>query len=88
MSLTRPKRASLTGERKKKHVFLESLLSLALCFNLVRELLFDCSRVLEYAKIRTVLQSSVWVDLLIPCLAFPRPTLLLYKLKIAKNGLC
>ena len=26
-------------------------------FSLVRDLLFDCSRVLEYAKIRTVLQS-------------------------------
>ena len=27
-------------------------------FSLVRDLLFDCSRVLEYAKIRTVLQSN------------------------------
>ena len=27
-------------------------------FSLVPDLLFDCSRVLEYAKIRTVLQSS------------------------------
>ena len=87
MSLTRPKRASLTGERKKT-VFLASLPSLALCFNLVRDLLFDCLRVLEYAKIRTVLQSSVWVALLIRCVAFPHPTLPLYKLKIAKNGLC
>ena len=29
-------------------------------FSLVPDLLFDCSRVLEYAKIRTVLQSNVW----------------------------
>ena len=28
-------------------------------FRLVPDLLFDCSRVLEYAKIRTVLQSSI-----------------------------
>ena len=28
-------------------------------FSLVPDLLFDCSRVLEYAKIRTVLQSNV-----------------------------
>ena len=27
-------------------------------FSLVPDLLFDCSRVLEYAKIRTVLQSN------------------------------
>ena len=27
-------------------------------FSLVQDLLFDCSRVLEYAKIRTVLQST------------------------------
>ena len=27
-------------------------------FSLIPDLLFDCSRVLEYAKIRTVLQSS------------------------------
>ena len=42
-SLTRAKRASLT-------------LSV---FSFVADLLFDCSRVLEYAKIRTVLQSSL-----------------------------
>ena len=42
-SLTRVKRASLTP------------LSV---FSLVPELLFDCSRVLEYEKIRTVLQST------------------------------
>ena len=32
-------------------------------FTLVPDLLFDCSRVLEYAKIRTVLQSSVYITL-------------------------
>ena len=42
-SLTRTKRASVTR------------LSV---FSLVPNLLFDCSRVLEYAKIRTVLQSK------------------------------
>ena len=45
MCLTRAKLASLTPV----------LLSV---FSLVPDLLFDCSRVLEYAKIRTVLQSS------------------------------
>ena len=39
-------------------IFLASLPSLALYFNLVPDLLFDCSCVLEYAKIRTVLQSK------------------------------
>ena len=33
--------------------------SLALCFALVPDLLLDCSRVLEYAKIRTVLESNL-----------------------------
>ena len=32
----------------------KSLPSLALCFSLIPDLLFDCSRVLEYVKIRTV----------------------------------
>ena len=31
-------------------------------FSLVPDLLFDCSRVLEYAKIRTVLQSTVELE--------------------------
>ena len=53
-SLTRAKRASLT------------LLSLSV-FSLVRDLLFDCSRVLEYAKIRTVLQST-------SCLLYTSPS--------------
>ena len=58
-SLVRAKRASLTGwvKREKKNVFLASLPNLALCFQPCPDLLFDCSRVLEYAKIRTVLQS-------------------------------
>ena len=45
-SLTRAKRASLTRF---------SPVSLSV-FSLVPDLLFDCSRVLEYAKMRTVLQ--------------------------------
>ena len=45
MCLTRAKLASLTP------------VSLSV-FSLFPDLLFDCSRVLEYAKIRTVLQSS------------------------------
>ena len=50
-SLTRAKRASLTGRVRRL-----SPVSLSV-FSLVLDLLFDCSRVLEYAKIRTVLQS-------------------------------
>ena len=46
-NLTRAKHASLTRL---------SPVSLSV-FSLVPHLLFDCSRVLEYAKIRTVLQS-------------------------------
>ena len=34
-----------------------SLVSLSV-FSLIPDLLFDCSRVLEYAKMRTVLQSN------------------------------
>ena len=41
-------------------VFLASLTSLALCFQPHSDLLFDCSGVLEYAKIQTVLQSKVY----------------------------
>ena len=64
-SVTRVKRASLTrptgvwGE-----IFLASLPSLAPCFSLIPDLLFDCSRVLEYVKIRTVLQSTFYLPLL------------------------
>ena len=36
-------------------------------FSLIPDLLFDCSRVLEYAKIRPVLQSSQNYFLLITC---------------------
>ena len=46
-SLTRAKRASLTL----------SPVSLSV-FRIIPDLLFDCSCVLEYAKIRTVLQST------------------------------
>ena len=49
----RAKRASLTVGRVR-HL---SSVSLSV-FSLVPDLLFDYSRVLEYAKIRTVLQSS------------------------------
>ena len=47
-SLTRANRASLTRL---------SPVSLSV-FSLVPDLLFDCSRVLEYGKMRTVLQSN------------------------------
>ena len=46
----------MSGSGSTKPVFLASLPSLVLCFQ-PRFLLFDCSSVLEYAKIRTVLQS-------------------------------
>ena len=45
-----------SGTQDKASVFLASLLSLALVLSLAPDLLFDCSRVLEYVKIRTVLQ--------------------------------
>ena len=51
--MLRAKRASLTVGRVR-HL---SSVSLSV-FSLVPDLLFDYSRVLEYAKIRTVLQSS------------------------------
>ena len=38
------------------YVFLASLPSLTLVFSLAQDLLFDCSRVIEYAKLRTVVQ--------------------------------
>ena len=52
-------RKSRTREARKPHTPVASLPSLALVFSLVPDLLFDSSRVLEHAKIRTVLQSSV-----------------------------
>ena len=55
MSLTCPYEA-----REKKT--LTSLPSLAHSFSLIPDLLFDCSGVLEYAKIQTVLQSKVHRD--------------------------
>ena len=51
MCLTRSKLARLTPPTAVR-------VSLSV-FNLVPDLLFDCSRVLEYAKIRTVLQSTL-----------------------------
>ena len=52
-SLTRAKRARSLRRREKRL----SPVSLSV-FSLVLDLLFDCSRLLEYAKIRTVLQST------------------------------
>ena len=48
-------RASLTRRERLSPVSLS-------VFSLIPDLLFDCSRVLEYAKIRTVLQSNVKSD--------------------------
>ena len=56
-SLTRAKLASLTRPYFKRL----SPVSLSV-FSLVPDLLFDCSRVLEYAKIRTVLQSIIYTE--------------------------
>ena len=68
-------------EARGKNLYLESLPSLAVCFQLRPDLLFDCSRVLEYAKIWTALQSisplhACYAGYLLPvhCLwPFPRP---------------
>ena len=46
------------GEGKKPYFYRLSLVSLSV-FSLVPDLLFDCSRVLEYAKIQTVLRSRL-----------------------------
>ena len=51
-----PHARKTSGTQGKPSVFLASLPSLSLVFSLAPDLLFDCSRVLEYAKIRTVLQ--------------------------------
>ena len=51
-------RRSCAQEAREPYTPVASLPSLAFCFSLVPDLLFDCSRVLEYAKIRTVLQSA------------------------------
>ena len=48
--------ASEKKKKKKKKKKTASLPSFALCFRPLSCLLFDCSRILEYAKIRTVLQ--------------------------------
>ena len=68
-------------EAREKNLFLASLPSLAVCFQLRPDLLFHCSRVLEYAKIQTALQSisplhACYAGYLLPvhCLwPFPRP---------------
>ena len=59
-SFTCSKRASgrVRQERKKKKGLSPVSLSV---FTLVPDLLFDCSKVLEYAKIRNVLQ-SIWFE--------------------------
>ena len=51
---------SYEREAREPHTPLGSLPSLALCFQPRSKplILFDCSRILEYAKIRTVLQST------------------------------
>ena len=55
------KRASLRAceAREKKPCLSVSPQSRSSVFSLVPDLLFDCLRVLEYAKMRTVLQSIV-----------------------------
>ena len=53
-SLTRAKRASRACEAREKKPLSPVSRSV---FSLVPDFLFDCSRLLEYAKIRTVLQS-------------------------------
>ena len=59
-SLTRakPHRPVWRVRREKKNLLSPVSLSV---FSLVPDLLFDCSRLLEYAKIRTVLQSRIAV---------------------------
>ena len=57
-SLTRASHALRACVARK--VYFERLSPASLSvFSLVPDLLFDCSRVLEYAKIRTVLQSTL-----------------------------
>ena len=51
---------SYTRQAREPHTpvgRLASLPSLTLRFSLVADFLFDCSRLVEYAKIRSVLQS-------------------------------
>ena len=51
-------------EAREKKPYFQRLSPVSLSvFSLVPDLLFDCSRVLEYAKIRTVLQSTKSMDL-------------------------
>ena len=55
-NLTRAKRESLTRRACESYFWRHSPVSLSF-FSLVPDLLFDCSHVLEDAKIRSVLQS-------------------------------
>ena len=52
------------GEVWRKSLTRGKRASLTPVFSLVPDLLFDCSRALEYAKIRTVLQSTLTVTTL------------------------
>ena len=50
-------RTKITYEKRTVRIFIVSPQVSLSVFSLVPDLLFDCSRVLEYAKIRAVLQS-------------------------------
>ena len=66
-------RKSLEREARERKAREKRLSPLSLSvFNLVPDLSFDCSRVLEYAKIRTVLHSSriASSSILFSCLQF------------------
>ena len=78
-----PRRACEAREKKRL-----SPVSLSV-FSLVPDLLFDCSRLLEYAKIRTVLQSKLisnlyWVDVAIKMQCFDNGRT--YLLKVAEEN--
>ena len=61
-SLTRAKRVRRDERKKTDSPYFWRLSPVSLSvFSLIPDLLFDCSRVLEYAKIRTVLQSMTSV---------------------------
>ena len=72
-SFTRAELASLTRPRKKNPLSLS-------VFSLVSDLLFDCSRVLEQAKIRTVSQSLFYK------LAVPQLRTEFYKRSLSYTG--
>ena len=56
-------------KREKKNCLSPVSLSV---FSLVPDLLFDCSRLLEYAKIRTVLQSTICTSPIIYLVCLPK----------------